>query len=78
MNKTYLTIILILLGLILLGTGYYFLNRDEGEIVCTQEAKECPDGSFVGRKPLNVSLIYVQEKQKEFCFLEEKIQSIVL
>lgn len=51
MNKTYLTIILILLGLILLGTGYYFLNKDEGAIVCTQEAKECPDGSFVSRKP---------------------------
>ncbi|MFA5360366.1 MAG: Gmad2 immunoglobulin-like domain-containing protein [Candidatus Paceibacterota bacterium] len=50
MKKTYIIIILILIGLILAGAGYYFLNKEKA-VVCTMDAKECPDGSFVGRVP---------------------------
>ena len=50
MNKTLAISILIL---IIVGGGLYFIlqsgvNNQEG-IACTQEAKLCPDGSYVGR-----------------------------
>ena len=49
MNKSYLLITIILIGLILIGAGYYFLNKEKIGVVCPMDAKECPDGSFVGR-----------------------------
>src|SRR3989338_263182 len=42
--------------LILFGGGYYLLRPyfvDEEKVVCTQEAKQCPDGSYVGREGPN-------------------------
>ena len=29
------------------------IDKNESEVVCTMDAKECPDGTFVGRDPLN-------------------------
>ncbi|MDD5760443.1 MAG: Gmad2 immunoglobulin-like domain-containing protein [Candidatus Pacebacteria bacterium] len=52
MKKTYTTIIVILIGLILVGAVYYFLNKEK-PVACQMDAKECPDGSFVGRVPPN-------------------------
>jgi hypothetical protein len=51
MNKSYPLIIIILVGVILIGAGYYFLNKEKTDVACTMDAKECPDGSFVGRVP---------------------------
>lgn len=49
--------------LILVGLYFYFFksapasnvneNNNENDIVCTMEAKECPDGSYVGRSGPN-------------------------
>jgi len=53
-SKGISTVPVILLMILLIGGGYYLLARPASEtpddgVVCTQEAKECPDGSFVGR-----------------------------
>lgn len=48
MNKSYLVIIIVLIGIILAGAGYYFFHKEES-VMCTLDAKECSDGSFVGR-----------------------------
>lgn len=41
-------IVLIVLGI---GSVLYstVMNEDRGQTACTLEAKQCPDGSFVGR-----------------------------
>jgi hypothetical protein len=62
MNRAYIFILLALVIGIAVG---YFLGFDHGferatggpapknggGVACTMEAKECPDGSFVGRQP---------------------------
>jgi hypothetical protein len=48
LNKETLIVILVV---ILVG-GYFLLNKDSSDselIACTTEAKQCPDGSYVGR-----------------------------
>ncbi|MEP7103373.1 MAG: hypothetical protein ABI721_01525 [Candidatus Dojkabacteria bacterium] len=44
-------------GICTIGFGiiYYLMNnpKSTGPIACTLEAKMCPDGSAVGRDPLN-------------------------
>jgi hypothetical protein len=55
MIKHYNKIIVIVVSLILLGGGFYTykLSKDAGsppeQVLCTMEALQCPDGSFVGR-----------------------------
>lgn len=49
MNKKYILIIALAILIIGIG-GYYFSNKEE-PIACALDAKECPDGSFVGRVP---------------------------
>jgi hypothetical protein len=47
-----ITILLIIVGILLVaGGGYYAVKKfQKPEVqVCTQEAKQCPDGSYVGR-----------------------------
>jgi len=49
-NKRFLVIILS--GIVLIGAGYLLRLRTDSinePIFCTQEAKLCPDGSYVGR-----------------------------
>lgn len=44
-----IVIILILIG-ILIGAGYFYNQKKNGSVImCTLEAKLCPDGSYVGR-----------------------------
>ena len=43
-----------LTGIVLLGGGYYLMTAGaptEEPVACTMDAKECPDGSYVGRQP---------------------------
>lgn len=48
-NPKQITIILILIA-ILFGAGYFYNQKKSGsEVMCTLEAKLCPDGSYVGR-----------------------------
>ncbi len=49
--KTYT---LIIVALLLVGGGIYAYSRtndavDENAVICTMDAKMCPDGSYVGR-----------------------------
>lgn len=44
----------IIAGILFIGTIYWFYGRyqnvpPDGGVVCTQEAMQCPDGSYVGR-----------------------------
>jgi len=51
-NKTILIIIFTAAAFTLAGTVYYLLLRTKNEpVFCTQEAKECSDGSYVARIP---------------------------
>ena len=46
------TILIILLVLVVLAGIFYLYNKTIAPvepIACTQEAKQCPDGTFVGR-----------------------------
>lgn len=57
--STPITIITIVIALIIVGIGVWYVRPqyqnntigpgDGGGIACTQDAKECPDGSYVGR-----------------------------
>jgi hypothetical protein len=56
MNKKGFAAILILglfaIVIVAVGTGWYFAahhNVALAPVACTQEAKQCPDGSYVGR-----------------------------
>jgi hypothetical protein len=46
-------IILIIILILFIGGGFYFFSSKtkEEEVFCTQDAKECSDGSYVGRIP---------------------------
>ena len=49
--KTYILGIIIAF-IIVLGGGYFYFQKEKGEpeqVFCTQDAKLCPDGSYVGR-----------------------------
>ena len=77
MNKAYLLTIIILIGLILIGTGYYFLNKERVAVVCPMDAKECPDGSFVGRMPPDCEFASCPgEEEGIFVFSPKKDQTI--
>ncbi len=51
------SIIILVIALILIGAGIFLvvksLSKPTGGDVCTQDAQECPDGSFVGRNANN-------------------------
>lgn len=52
MNKVIISIsvgIAILLGVLFLLKQTSGALKHDTTVICTQEAKECPDGSFVGR-----------------------------
>lgn len=47
-------ILIVVVGLVLIGAVYVFIKpslapMSGGQVACTQEAKQCPDGSYVGR-----------------------------
>ncbi len=45
-------ILLLLVILILVSTGYFIFSKNKSDylpVACTMEAKMCPDGSYVGR-----------------------------
>lgn len=50
LNKKWMVLGIIVLVLILISAGavYFFLNSNK-QVACTQEAKLCPDGSYVSR-----------------------------
>ena len=51
-KKTYLftaILIMIVLAGVVTGTFFYFNYQSTGQVACTEEAKLCPDGSYVGR-----------------------------
>jgi hypothetical protein len=48
--KKNLFLIFIIFLILILG-GVYFLTKKEKGVVCTQDVKECSDGSFVSRVP---------------------------
>lgn len=47
-KKTYLFIAILVLA-VTAGGIFYFNYKPIRQIACTQEAKQCPDGSYVGR-----------------------------
>lgn len=50
-DLVYKIILAVVLLLVIAGVGYY-VGYDVGKddmVFCTQDAMECPDGSFVGR-----------------------------
>lgn len=62
MKHKHMTIVIVFI--VGVAVGYYFgfdhgferaaggeIPRDGGGVACTMEAKECPDGTFVGRVP---------------------------
>lgn len=95
MNQTrFINISIIIAIVIFAGIAGYFIGVrqnffQESGLVCTQEAKICPDGSAVGRNsghncefdscpepaPENASEISLREGQRESSFLLEKIYS---
>jgi len=56
--------LLVIIILIILG-GIYFFAKREKVVVCPQDVKECPDGSFVSRVPPNCEFALCPE-QKEY------------
>ena len=50
-NGFFNIVVLVVMALVLVsvGAGVYISKNRGGEIACTQEAKQCPDGSYVGR-----------------------------
>lgn len=53
-KKTWLIILAVVLGILILsgaayGAYYWWQNHGGGKTACTQETKQCPDGSYVGR-----------------------------
>jgi len=51
MKKTFIILIVLLVVLTGVWFGLRFLIGGEEPIACTMEAKQCPDGSYVGRVP---------------------------
>ncbi len=51
MKKTFIILIILLIVLTGAWFGLRFLIGGEEPIACTQDAKLCPDGSYVGRVP---------------------------
>lgn len=47
--KLYKKITLGIILVVALGGGFYFFTTKNKSVSCTQEAKLCPDGSYVGR-----------------------------
>ncbi len=49
--KNYLWAIVLLLVFVVGGVYFYTSNQNQtiGQVACTEEAKQCPDGSYVGR-----------------------------
>jgi len=63
-----IVIILIIVGILVSAGGVYyygFLNKKTELVVCTQEAKLCPDGSYVGRVGPNCEFATCTEKEDE-------------
>ena len=52
-NKKLITILVIVLLVLAAGAGAYWYFTRPSQIACTQEAKQCPDGSYVGRTEPN-------------------------
>jgi hypothetical protein len=48
MNKKIVILIILILGALLIGLRVSKKEAPE-QVFCTQEAKQCPDGSYVGR-----------------------------
>jgi len=66
-----LLLVFLLLGYIL-GNLFSFPWRDlkkESGIVCTMDAKECPDGSYVGRIPPNCEFAPCPETREVKCII---------
>jgi len=67
MRIIYILIIAIVIVFTIVGAGL-FLIRNQGEIVCTEEAKGCIDGSTVGRNPdLDCEFDACPEQTEEIC-----------
>ena len=49
MKKAFIILIVLLVVLTGVWFGLRFLIGGEGPVACTQDAKLCPDGSYVGR-----------------------------
>ncbi len=60
-------IILIIVGVLIVGGGYYAIKKFQKPVVqvCTQEAKLCPDGSYVGRTGPNCEFAACPEVKDE-------------
>src|SRR3989338_512983 len=64
--------------LILFGGGYYLLRHyfvDEEKVVCIQEAKQCPDGSYVGREGSNCEFAECPDVSLGKCIPKFKVAS---
>ncbi len=72
MNKkgfSLIVIILIIVGVLAVAGGVYyygFLNKKAEPVACTQEAKQCSDGSYVSRIGLNCEFAECSDITKDW------------
>lgn len=52
-----MVLLLIIAGVLAIGGGTYWYFVQSKPVVCTQEAKQCPDGSYVGRTGPNCEFV---------------------
>jgi len=66
--KKWVIWIIVAIVLILAMIALAYFSGNEEEIVCTADAKECPDGSYVGRNPdLNCEFNPCPAKRDDYC-----------
>lgn len=61
-----IAIILIIIGVLAVGGGIYVIKKFQKPVIqaCTQEAKQCPDGSYVSRTEPNCEFAACPEKSE--------------
>lgn len=75
MNKKMIVIFLgaVVVLVLVISAVFYATDGDEQQVACTQEAKQCPDGSYVGRTGPNCEFAACPavgaEERKFFGFL---------
>ena len=62
-------VVLTIIGVLILGSAsygaYYWWPKNNKPVACTQEAKLCPDGSYIGRTGPNCEFVPCPEQKSE-------------
>lgn len=73
-KESIFTIIAIIVLLIVIGVASYLFLGDQKQVVCTMDAKICPDGSAVGRTGPNCEFAACPEITPE-SIIDEEIEN---